>query len=536
MAKTSASEVELDKSKLVTYVEDPKARYLFHSGEGFRYERLPLDTRVIYPPPPLPAVPDIDEAIETALENPLGCDPLSAQIRPGMKVTIAFDDLSVPLPPMQTPDIRQRVIEKVLIKLAEHGVEDIHIVAALGLHRRMTPGELKRVMGSRIFKAFHPDRLYNHDAEDKDNIALVGKTSEGEEVDLPKRVLDSDLLIYVNINLVSMDGGHKSINTGLITYRTLRHHHNVHTLMHSRSYMDPPNSALHHSCSRMGAVVEEQVNVFKIETTLNSNTFPSVLRHLQKPEWEWSALEKAVFDANRHSMKLAPYALRRIIFQSLKAPYGLTGITAGLTEPVHERTLENVFRQQVVPVKGQADVLLFGMPYLSPYNVNSILNPILVHCNALGYFFNLYRGKPLVREGGVLIFMHPLENRFHRVHHPSYIDFYHQVLKQTRDPEEIEQQYEKDFATNPRYIDQYRNSCAYHGVHPFYMWYWACYAQKYLGRVIVVGARDKEVADTLGYETAPSLGSALEMAEDTVGASPSVTAFHAPPIFVCDVE
>ena len=42
-----------------------------------------------------------------------------------------------------------------------------------------------------------------------------------------------------------------------------------------------------------------------------------------------------------------------------------------------------------------------GLPYICPYNVNSIMNPILVACLGLGYFFNLYRGKPLVREGGV---------------------------------------------------------------------------------------------------------------------------------------
>lgn len=536
MASGPVEQFELDKEKLVTYVDDRSARYAFHSGESFRYERLPLGTRVIYPPPPLPPLPDVDGAIEEALENPLACDPLSAQIRPGMKVTIAFDDISVPLPPMQTPDIRQRVIEKVLSKLADGGVDDIHLVAALGLHRRMTPRELKRVVGPRVFKQYHPDRLYNHDAEDKDNIVLVGRTSEGEHVDLPKRVVDSDLLIYVNVNLVSMDGGHKSINTGLITYRTLRSHHNVDTLMHSKSYMDPPNSALHQSCNRMGAVVEEQVNVFKIETTLNSSTFPGVLRHLQKPEGQWKVWEKAAFAANRYSMKIAPYAMRRMIFHSLKAPYGVTGVTAGVTEPVHERTLENVFRQQSVPVKGQADVLLYGVPYLSPYNVDSILNPILVHSTAVGYLFNLYRGKPLVREGGVLILMHPLENRFHSVHHPSYIDFYNQVLPQTRDPGEMEKRFEEEFATNPKYIDMYRNSYAYHGVHPFYMWYWACYAQSYLGRIIVVGAQDQQVADTLGYKTAPNLETALQMAEDTVGASPEVTALHVPPIFLCDVE
>ena len=536
MAETMGSPADLDKAKLVTFVDNPATRYVFHNGEDFRFERLPVGTRVIYPPPPLPGITDLDGAIEEALENPLGCDPLSAQLKPGMKATIAFDDLSVPLPPMQSPDIRQRVIEKVLTKMAEHGVDDIHIVAALGLHRRMTARELKHVLGRRIFNDYYPDRLYNHDAEDKNNIVFVGETSKGEVVDLPKRVVESDLLVYVNVNLVAMDGGHKSISTGLTTYRTLRHHHNVDTLMHSRSYMDPPNSALHHSCSRMGAVVEEQVNVFKIETTLNSNTFPAPLRHLQKPEGEWQVWEKAVFALNRRSMRAAPYPVRKTIFQGLRAPYGVTGITAGLTDQVHERTLETLYRQHVVPVKGQADVLVYGIPYLGPYNVNSDLNPILVHCNAVGYLFNLYRGKPLVREGGVLIFMHPLEDRFHRVHHPSYIDFYHQVLTQTRDPIEIEGRYEEEFATNPRYIDLYRNSYSYHGVHPFYMWYWACYAQSYLGRIIVVGAREKEVADILGYATAPSLKSALEMAEDTVGSNPDVTALHLPPIFMCDVE
>ena len=536
MSQTSGAAADVDKAKLVTFVDDPRTRYVFHSGEGFRFERLPVGTRVIHPPPPLPGISDLDAAIEEAIENPLGCDPLSAQLKPGMKVTIAFDDISVPLPPMQSPDIRKTVIEKVLTKMAESGVDDIHIVAALGLHRRMTDRELKHVVGRRVFNDYHPDRLYNHDAEDKDNIVLVGKTSEGEVVELPRRVVESDLLVYVNVNLVAMDGGHKSINTGLITYRTLRHHHNVDTLMHSRSYMDPPNSALHHSCSRMGAVVEEQVKVFKIETTLNSRTFPFPLGHLQKPEREWQPLEKAVFAINRHSMKVAPYGVRKTIFQALRAPYGVTGVAAGLTDQVHERTLENVYRQQVVPVKGQADVLVYGIPYLGPYNVNSDLNPILVHCNAVGYLFNLYRGRPLVREGGALIFMHPLENRFHRVHHPSYKDFYEQVLPQTRDPSEIEERFEEDYATNPKYIELYRSSHAYHGVHPFYMWYWACYAQSYLGRIIVVGSKDKAVADTLGYEVAPDLQTALLMAEDTVGPSPKVTAFHLPPIFMCDVE
>ena len=36
-----------------------------------------------------------------------------------------------------------------------------------------------------------------------------------------------------------------------------------------------------------------------------------------------------------------------------------------------------------MPVEGQADILIFGIPYISPYNVNSILNPLLVQVMAL---------------------------------------------------------------------------------------------------------------------------------------------------------
>ena len=536
MTEAGTRAMDFDKASLVTYVDSPSERYLFHYGEGFLYESLPVGTRVIYPPPPLPSIDDVDGAIENALDNPLGCDPLSALIRPGMKVTIAFDDISLPLPPMQRPDLRQRVIEKVLEKLAEGGVDDIHLVAALGLHRRMTPSELRGVLGRKVFKAFQPDRLYNFDPEDKEELVLLGQTPHGDEVETSHRVADSDLLIYVTINLSSMDGGHKSINTGLVSYRTIRQHHNVHTLMHCESYMDPTRSALHDSCKAMGAVVEENLKVFKIEMALDSSTFPSMLGYLQKPESEWGLRDRVVFGVNRRALPLMPFRLRWSIFQHIKAPYGLLDIAAGNTDPVHDRILDAVFRQQAVPVQGQADVVLFGLPYLGPYNVNSIMNPVLVHSLAVGYTFNMYRGKPLVRKGGVLIFTHPLEERFNTVHHPSYLDFYNQVLPETRDPGEIEKGFEESFAHNENYIRLFRESYAYHGVHPFYMWYWACYGQEHLGKVIVVGARDKKVADRLGYETAPDLGTALEMAKDTVGANPQVTMYHFPPIFLCDVE
>ncbi|MBI3911544.1 MAG: DUF2088 domain-containing protein [Armatimonadetes bacterium] len=519
---------------LVRYA-DGKQKFLLHRGEGFVYTRLPEGTRVIYPPQPLPPIRDVHQAIDHALANPLDSDPLAAQLRPGMKVTIAFDDISLPLPPMQTPDLRQRIIERLLQILTDAGIDDIHLIAALSLHRRMTPGELRRILGARIFNVFFPHRLYNHDAEDPEHIVSLGVTENGEEVELNRRAAESDLLIYVNINLASMDGGHKSIPVGLGTYKSVRWHHNVPTLLRCESYMDPPRSALHHVCDRMGRVVNEHCRVFHIETTLNSATFPSLLRFLEKQEVEFSPLDRINFHANRHALDWMPFWLKNAIFHSMRAPYGLTSIQAGKTSAVHERTLAHVYRQQAVPVAGQSDVMIVGLPYLSPYNVNSIMNPILVWCLGLGYMFNLYRNKPLVRRGGVMILLHPLYNRFHPVHHPSYIDFFEEVLSETRDAAEIGRRFEESYAYNPRYIELYRRSYAYHGVHPFYMWYWGCYAQQYLGRVICVAPESQKAAQRLGWDAAASLDEAIEMAQDTVGRNPSISVYRCPPLFLCDV-
>jgi len=510
---------------------------LFMHGEGFRLERLPVGSRVVYPAEPLDAVDDFDAAVRAALVHPVDSEPLPALLRPGMKLTIAFDDVSLPLPPMQQPDVRQRVIEAVLELAAEAGVDDVQLIAALSLHRRMTEDELRHALGDRVYDAFAPHGLLTqHDAEDPDNLLFIGKTDEGEEVEINKRAATSDLLVYVNINLVAMDGGHKSVATGLASYRSLRHHHNVRTMQHSRSFMDQEQSALHSSNWRMGRLIaREGIRVFQIETTLNNETFPSAFAFLQKREWEWSARDRTTYLASAKATQRAPRRLTRSIFQAIRAPHAPTGVHAGEVEAVHRLTTENVYRQQLVAVEGQTDVLTMGIPYICPYNVNSIMNPVLVMCTGLGYFFNLYRGKPLVRQGGVVIMSHPTPWEFHPVHHPSYIDFFEQVLAETTDPAEIEAKYEEQFATDPWYVHLYRTSHAYHGVHPFYMWYWGAHALQHLGGVVVVGG-DPRAVRRMGFRSASTLRDALEMASDVVGPDPSVTHVHIPPLLLADVS
>jgi hypothetical protein len=98
---------------VVTLDRKSAPRVLF-AGDRLVEVDLPAGTRVIYPKPPLAGLKDPDAAIRYAINHPYNSPPLYASSAPGMKVTIAIDDISLPLPPMKRPDVRERVLTIVL--------------------------------------------------------------------------------------------------------------------------------------------------------------------------------------------------------------------------------------------------------------------------------------------------------------------------------------------------------------------------------------------------------------------------------------
>ncbi|EYF06559.1 lactate racemase domain-containing protein [Chondromyces apiculatus] len=520
---------------VVTLDSRSAPRTLF-SGDQLVEVDLPTGTRVIYPKPPLEALKNVDAAIRYAINHPYNSEPLYAKLRPGMKVTIAVDDISLPLPPMRRPDIRERVLTIVLDLLNDYGVDDVEIIIATSVHRRMKDWEIRHVVGDKIFNAFWPKKLYNHDAENLANMKFIGTTDEGEEVEINRRAAESDLIIYVNLNLVPMDGGHKSVAVGLCGYRSLRAHHNPRIMRDCHSYMDPKSSALNTSVVRMGRLLNKKVNVFTIETTINNRMFDRPLEFLAKNEDDLTANERSALRALRFTLSKVPQPARQAIFQRVPSPYGVTGVFAGETEATHENTLRRSFDQYMVPVVGQADILVTGIPYISPYNVNSFLNPLLVQVMASGYLFNLYRGVPMVKKGGTMIILHPCTDLFDNEHHAPYIEFVHRLLPETRDAMELHKRYEKKFSQNPAYIEMYRFGNAYHPTHPFFMWYWGEAGRQHLGRTIVVGADNEYIPQLLGWETARTMDEALRMAKQTAPAEPSIMCLHAPPILMADMS
>lgn len=520
---------------VITLDHRSKPRVLF-SGDQLVEIPFPAGTRVIYPKKPMKPLQDVDAAIRYALNHPLGSAPLYARLKPGMRVTIAIDDISMPLPPMRAPDPRQRVTEAVLETLDAYGVQDIELIIATAFHRPMTEAEIRHILGDKIVKRFWPNRLYNHDAEKPGGMTYLGRTEDGQEVEINRRAAESDLIIYVNLTFVPMNGGHKSLATGLVGYRTLRGHHTPYVIRKSLSYMDPANSHLADRMIPISKMIQSHVPVFHIETTVNNQMFDTPLEFLGKNEDELTPNEDRAMRALIKSLQILPQPARQAIFERVPAPYGIIGVWAGETTAVHDACMARVYQQILIPVEGQADIAVFPIPYISPYNVGAFLNPLLVSVMAQGYMFNLHKTAPLVKKGGTVIITHPCTDKFDWAQHAPYVEFFHKLLPQTRDAMELHKRFEAEFARNPAYIQMYRTGKGYHPAHPFYMWYWGENGRQHIGRVIVVGADNEYVPQILGYETAANMAEALRMARETAPPKPSVSVLRICPLLMVDVN
>lgn len=478
------------------------------ADDQFRVERLPLGTQVIYPAEPLAPVPDLREAIDQALTAPLEAEPLAAKLRPGMRLTLAFDDLTTPMPRMRDPDVRAWIAEGVLSLAARAGVDDVELVCARGLRRRLTEPELHRVLGERVFRSFFADgRLTQHDAEDPHGLVVVGSTAEGVTTEVNRRAAESDLLVLVHVVTGASAAGAAgagAVATELGSTATI--------------IRNDPLPAL---------------PVFVIEAVLDSRPPSGVWELTGKREWEWSLRDRAAWTGLQAGLPLASARARHRLLDSATAAHRVIAVTAGAAEPVARASRERALAQSRVEVDGQVDVGLIGVPHATPYNLDAVPNPVLAAWQGLGAGFGAHTGRPLVRAGGALVLFHPLRQQFSALHHPSYIDFYADVLASAPEPAQLADA-ETRFAADPWYRHLYSSSYAFHGVHPFRLWSEVVAAASACGDVVWVGA-DRQVAERLGFRAASTLADALEIVASSVGRAPRVGYVH-PPGAVVDVR
>jgi lactate racemase len=299
----------------VLEVDDRTPPLVVADGDGFRLERLPLGTRVVYPADPIDAVPDVREAVNAALDEPLRSAPLRDRLRPGMRLTIAFDDNTRPVPAMPAPDIRGRIIEAVLTRAAAVGVDDVELICATGLNRRLSAGELERLVGERVFRSFFADGLLvNHDAEDLEAHTAVGATEAGV-VSLSSRVAQSDLLVYVHVADSPLGGGPAAPAERLTAAGTVRQIRGL-TGLQTRDERGQIAVA-----EAIGAVIGDAVEIFEIDAVLDNDTFAGATDFLGRREWEWGIKERTRWTVLRQGLRIAPAGQRRRFLEGIEGGY-----------------------------------------------------------------------------------------------------------------------------------------------------------------------------------------------------------------------
>lgn len=457
--------------------------------------RLPERMTVLQAPAPLPPLPDPVGAIRAALAAPINHQPIPKLVGPASKVTIAFDDPVIPQLPMKAPDFRALTIPILIQELERAGVKrhNITLLCANALHRQWTTSELATILGAELTNAFGPSHLLCHDAEDRERLVALGETERGIEVEVSKAVLDSDQLFYVNLTSLPFHGGWKSIAIGLSSFRSIRHHHRPFRAASGKSVMDAKRSSFQKLVWEIGAVIDAALaargrRVFTVESVLNTSQ-----------------------------------------------PAELIAVFAGHIPDVHEQTLDKLYEQQVVSVLQQVDVGIYGVPNQTYYANLSQTNPILIRNQALSYSFGLYQQKPLVREGGIGIFVNPCTRRFNRRHHPSYLELFEQHLSETQDPFELWELYAEDFAHRPEYVHKYRHAYGFHGAHPLILWGQGAFPLKHLGRAFLAGAEDAEAARRVGFEPFATVEEAMAEAEASLGKDCAIAHPSMPAVFLTSV-
>lgn len=443
-------------------------------GDRFVRAELPDDAVVVSPGVSLalPAVDDLEGAVLGAMRKPLEAGPLGSTLRPGSRVTVAFDDPTVPCyAPLWTVALPLIVEELVSAGVSE---ENISFICANALHRKFSHDELGRLVGQE-FVSRHSERITCHDAEDPDNVVSLGHTPSGLDVELNKAVVESDLTIYLNCSTTrGFSGGWKSVCVGLSTYKSIAHHHTPDIMS-----MSLDRNRMHAMLDEMGAVVESELGVdriFKLETVLANPLAVHAIYGGRVGAARAAALDK---------MRSHQPARRDLV-----------------DEPV--------------------DIVVYGVPDWSPYAAYSHNNPLLdLVSTGLGYLGGMIQavGKP----GCTVILATPCPNRWDEQHHASYPEVWETVLPETLDPDEARRRFEPELARRDDLIAKYRDGFSFHPVHAVMALY-PLKRLRHAGDVIVAGAEDAAIPRHCGFHATGTIEEAIAMAKEMQGPD-ATTAF-----------
>jgi nickel-dependent lactate racemase len=163
-------------------------------------------------------LPNPLQAIEAALDRPIGCPPLATLAAGKQNAAISVCDITRPAPNRIT-------LPPLLARLHRAGIpqDSVTILIATGLHRQATPGELNTILGPEIAARY---RIANHDARDHAQHRALGSTHRGTPVFIDERFMAADLHITLGFIeqhlMLGFSGGRKLVAPGLAADQTIK--------------------------------------------------------------------------------------------------------------------------------------------------------------------------------------------------------------------------------------------------------------------------------------------------------------------------
>jgi nickel-dependent lactate racemase len=198
----------------------------------------------------VPAVNDEIGLIRMALENPIKCRRLSEISENGKRAVIIVSDTTRPTP-------TAKLLPPLISELEKGGVYDISIIFGLGIHRRQTEDEKKKILGGLYGKV----RSVEHDVND---CVYIGTTSRGTPVEIFRPLMEADIVVCTGTiefhYYAGYSGGAKSILPAVSSKKSIDANHAM--MLDPKSCAGRPDGAVRQD-------IEEAADMLGIDFILN---------------------------------------------------------------------------------------------------------------------------------------------------------------------------------------------------------------------------------------------------------------------------
>ncbi|MEM3594823.1 MAG: nickel-dependent lactate racemase [Candidatus Jordarchaeaceae archaeon] len=164
---------------------------------------------------------DSYEAVLGAVRNPVDAEKLYSIARRKGDAVIISDDNARPTP-------SNLIIPPLLDELNRAGISDrkITVIIGVGLHEHLNERDLEKKLGKTVLERVN---VLNHDPDN--NLTHIGKTPQGVEILINKKVVEADLKIGIGSvtphELMGFTGGAGIIIPGVAGRQTINQNHSL---------------------------------------------------------------------------------------------------------------------------------------------------------------------------------------------------------------------------------------------------------------------------------------------------------------------